>query len=216
MTGPKKKNSLVGNILIGLFFIAAGIFPMLATFNIGPLGIRDINGPAWLGLAAGGIFVAAGCIVLFGESAPAVKKSLGLLIIFGLTAIVNWIAFGLGDRVCSGSFSLFGFFSESSYTDLACRIPFGIAALIMNGILFYSVIALLQEISGGPPQLAGLLKLAQWVVLISLAPILVPFLLVLIGRGALDAVRIRIKTGSWPRNETFIKKREEKKIPPAS
>lgn len=35
-----------GRLWLGLAFVAFGIVPMLATFDIGPLGTKDINGPA--------------------------------------------------------------------------------------------------------------------------------------------------------------------------
>lgn len=206
----QRKYSKFGNIIIGLFFIAAGLFPTLATFNIGPLGVRDINGPSWLGLASGGIFVAAGFIVMVGKSAPILRSFLGFFIVLGLTSISNWIAFGLGERVCSGSVSFFGLLSQGMHTDLACRIPFGFGAIIMDGFLFYSAVALLHQMIGDSPPINALLKLAQWVVLITLAPILIPFLLVLAGRSTFAAIRIRLKTGSWPRNESFIQKRLKK------
>lgn len=47
---------------IGLVFVASGLFPMLAAFDIGPLSQEDINGPPWLGLAAGDVFAAAGAV----------------------------------------------------------------------------------------------------------------------------------------------------------
>jgi hypothetical protein len=43
-------------VVFGLLFVGVGIFPMLASFDIGPLRSTDINGPPWLGLVAGGVF----------------------------------------------------------------------------------------------------------------------------------------------------------------
>jgi hypothetical protein len=42
------------------------------------------------------------------------------------------------------------------------------------------------------------------VLLLSLAPILVPMFLFLIGKIAFEAFREYRKTGRWPRNEEFI------------
>ena len=57
-------------LLVGLVFLAAGILPMLAAFDIGPLGREDINGPPWLGFVAGGIFSTAGLAVMAGPRSP--------------------------------------------------------------------------------------------------------------------------------------------------
>jgi hypothetical protein len=49
-------------LVVGLVFVASGIFPMLAAFDIGPLRQEDISGPPWLGFVAGGVFTAAGAV----------------------------------------------------------------------------------------------------------------------------------------------------------
>jgi len=207
----KDKHSRISNLVFGLIFVGFGIFPLLASFNIGPLGAGDINGPPWLGIAAGGVFVAAGLAVMLGESWPLLKNLLVILVIAGLSALGNWIAFGVGERVCTGTSFLTGFGSSGQYSDLACRIPFGLGAVITDAFLFFALVQLLQKVLGGPPKLARLLKIAEWLVLISLAPFLLLLLVFLVGRGGFEAVRTRLQTGVWPRNVEFIRRRQQKK-----
>ncbi|MCX7146713.1 MAG: hypothetical protein NT042_11045 [Sulfuritalea sp.] len=93
-------------LLVGLVFVASGMFPMLAAFDIGPLRQEDINGPPWLGFAAGGVFTAAGLAVMAGPRSSLATSLFGLLSLAGLAMLGNWIAFGAGERACSGSISL--------------------------------------------------------------------------------------------------------------
>ena len=214
MSGTGKTLSWRGRVAAGLFCIAMGIFPMLATFNIGPLGTGDINGPAWLGAASGGIFVAAGLAVLAGQQRVLLNAVLSLLILALLAAIANWIAFGVGERVCSGSVM---FLWQNDWNDMACRIPFGIGAVMMDGVVVMVLVVILQKAFGGPPRLAGLRTFAENLLLVCLTPVLVPLLLFLFARIGIDVVKTRLSTGQWPRNEEFaarMKRRKQGKQPP--
>ena len=221
MTMSDKNNNLTsgGRIVFGLIFILFGIFPMLATFDIGPLGVKDINGPPWLGFSAGGVFIAGGLAIMLPK--PPFPQLMGFLIIAGLAAIGNWIAFGVGERVCSSNLDLFGFIDNNEHSGLACRIPFGLGAVIMDAILIYIAVSTLQKMLGGPPKLQRTRKVAEWAIWISLTPILFPLILFLLARAGIDALKTRIQTGAWPRNQEFIdrqkrtgllKSRFEKKI----
>jgi len=191
-------------LLIGLLLIAGGTVPILAAFDVGPLGPEDINGPPWLGAAAGSTFVAAGLALIAGPQAPLLNGLFGTLALAGLAVLGNWIAFGAGERACSGSVSLPWLWTGGDLAGLACRIPFGLGALITDAFLCWMIVSLLQKALGGPPRLARLLKAAEWLILLSLAPILLPLLLFLVAGAALGAIRTRIATGAWPRNEAFI------------
>lgn len=205
----EKELTIGGQILFGVTFILFGIFPLLAAFDIGPLGVRDINGPPWLGFVAGGIFVAAGFAIMFRHK-PFISQLMGFLIIAGLAAIGNWIAFGVGERVCSGNFDLFGFINESEHSGLACRIPFGFGAVIMDAILLHISVSSLQKILGGPPKLQRICKVTEWGIWLSLSPILLPMVLFLIARSAFEAIKGKIETGDWPRNKSFIDRQKRK------
>ncbi|MCK9387763.1 MAG: hypothetical protein M0Q22_05135 [Sulfuritalea sp.] len=197
-------------LLVGLVFVAAGILPMLAAFGIGPLGPEDINGPPWLGFVAGGIFAAAGLAVIAGPQSPLANGVFAVLTLAGLAAIGNWIAFGVGERVCSGSISLPWRWGESDFSGLGCRIPFGLGALITDAFLCYMIVSLLQKALGGPPRLARLLKAAEWLIVASLAPFILLLLVMAVSSAAAGAVKTRWTTGAWPKNEAFIARQKAK------
>lgn len=91
-----QKISLPGRILIrliGLFFVVIGIFPLLATFGIGPIPQDEINGPPWLVFTFGGMFITAGLSVVVGQSAPLVNAVLVILTFAALVAIGCWTLF---------------------------------------------------------------------------------------------------------------------------
>jgi len=68
----------------------------------------------------------------------------------------------------------------------------------------------LQQAFGGPPRLARLVKAAEWLILASLVPILLPLLVFGLAAGALGALKTRIVSGAWPRNEEFIARQKAK------
>lgn len=198
------------NILVGLLCVVIGIFPLLATFDIGPLNHNDINGPPWLGFASGGIFVAAGLAVMVGQSAPLVNGVLAILALAGLAAIGNWIAFGVGERACSGGVSLAWLWSGGQLSDMACRVPFGLGAIVVDGFLCVASVSLLQKALGGPPRLAKLLRISEIVMALTLAPLLLLLLIIMFVQGGIGAIRTRVATGAWPRNEEFIARQKAK------
>lgn len=205
-----KKKTPPGHILVGLLTVAMGVFPLLATFDIGPLNHNDIKGPAWLGFASGGVFIAGGLAVMLGQSAPFVTGVLSLLALAGLASIGNWIAFGFGERACSGSFSLGWLGVGDQFSGWACRAPFGMGAMLVNGFLLLASVILLQKALGGPPKLAKLKRGAEIVVVISFAPLLLIGFSILILKVGSEAIMTRVKTGAWPRNEEFIARQKEK------
>jgi hypothetical protein len=191
-------------LLVGLLCAAAGVLPMLGAFDVGPLGPEDINGPPWLGFAAGGVFFAAGLAVSVGPRWPLTNAVLGILALAGLAAIGNWVAFGAGERACSGSLSLAWTWSGSELSGLGCRIPFGLGAVITDAFLCYLIVATLQKALGGPPRLARLRKGAEWLMVASLAPLLLLLFVMAAVQGGAAAIKTRWTSGAWPRNEEFI------------
>lgn len=210
--GASQQTPVAGRILAGLVFVAMGLFPLLATFDIGPLDHNDINGPAWLGFASGGIFVTAGLALMVGESSPLLNGLLALLSTAGLAAISNWIAFGAGERVCSGSVSVGWFWSDAQISDLSCRIPFGMGALFIDGFLFVFSVFYLQKALGGPPKLAKLRRASEIFLVVSLAPLLLTLAIIMVVQAGGGAIRARLTTGKWPRNEEFIARQKAKEL----
>jgi hypothetical protein len=197
-----------GRLFFGLCFVGMGIAPVLATFDLGPLGTADINGPPWLGLVACGVFVVAGLAVIIGPGKPVLNGLLAFLVLAGLAALGNWIAFGVGERVCTGSVM---FWADKQTAGLGCRIPFGIGAVIGNATALLALIVSLQHALGGPPKLAGPRRVAENLLFLTLTPIVLPMLLFLFGRVAIGVLKSRRGTGKWPRNERFIAQMHERK-----
>lgn len=208
-----KPLSPAGRLLAGLASGLAGLFPFLAAFDIGPLGPEDINGPPWLAAVAGAIFMLAGVGVALGERMRehVLSHILALALVACFAAISNWIAFGPGLRECSGGVS--GFFFASSYDlgNIGCRAAFGIGAGIVNGMLIWILAGVMRKLTG-PGTLPDLIeKLGKAILLLSLLPILLPIVLVLVGKSLFGAWRDYRKTGKWPRNEAFIARMKKQK-----
>lgn len=196
----------MGRRVLGLAFVAAGVLPILAAFDIGPLRREDINGPPWLAIAAGGIFVLAGIAGMIGgerRDHPVSYLIVGV-IVAAFAAIADWIAFGPGTRQCSFGFSTWFFASRGAAADFECRAAFGLGALIMNGLLVYMLAGAARRFAGPGPVTDRLDKFGGNVLLLSLLPILLPLLVFGIGTSFVAALRERLKTGQWPRNEAFI------------
>ena len=200
--------SATGRFWFGLVFFLLGLMPMLGALDIGPLTQADINGPPWLGFVAGGVFSLAGITVWVGSKRPLISAVLGLMLICGLAAIGNWIAFGIGPRVCSGSIA---FLWQGDLNNLGCRIPFGYGAIITNGIALLVLVNILQKAAGGPPRLGTLCKWTEHLFLLLLAPILLPLVLFLVLGVGFSVIKTRLSTGHWPRNEAFIKRMKARK-----
>lgn len=199
--------SRASRVLSALLAVVAGLIPALAAFDIGPLQAADINGPPWLGLAAGSVFIAGGMAMLAGAAIPALQAILGVLALAGMAAIFNWIAFGAGERACSGAVGFLWLAADSAYAGLACRIPFGLGAAIIDAVLILGVVALLQQALGGAPQLARTIKAAQGLLLLALAPLLLLVLVLAVLPVALGVVWQHLRSGHWPRNAAFIRRR---------
>jgi hypothetical protein len=97
-----------------------------------------MNAPRWVVFLAGSLFFTCGMWVLLhafvSEAvATAFGGVVGLTLYLGIAAIVNWIAFGGGDRNdCSGGISGFGFSFSRSVAEIECRAAFGYGALLLD------------------------------------------------------------------------------------
>lgn len=208
----------VARIGFGLLCVACGLPPALAAFDLGPLHSADINGPPWLGLVAGGVFILAGLALILGDgkrqSANGPRALLFVGTIYGcFAAIANWIAFGPGPRACSVSFAGF-FFDGPLAGELSCRIGFGIGAVMLNGCLLLMAGAVLEKVRGPGWLARGMNRLGLLLLGLALAPILLLPLLWLLGRGLFDGYRAYRATGAWPRNESFIARKKARRTTP--
>jgi hypothetical protein len=184
--------------------IAAGIMPMLAAFDVGMLTHADINGPPWLGVVSGGVFLLAGLMILCAPLPEVLNGLLSAVLITGLASLGGWVAFGTGMRACSSNISLPFLTGSGQFSNLACRIPFGIGAIICSATVCLIVATTLQKAAGGKPHLARLVRATEWLMLTSLLPILLPLLIFGIASILPGVLWTRLKTGAWPRNEAFI------------
>ena len=205
----------VARIGFGLLCVACGLPPALAAFDLGPLHSADINGPPWLGLVAGGVFILAGLALILGDgkrqSANGPRALLFVGTIYGcFAAIANWIAFGPGPRACSVSFAGF-FFDGPLAGELSCRIGFGIGAVMLNGCLLLMAGAALEKTLGAGWTARAMNFLGLALLGLALAPILLLPLLWLLARGLVAGYAEYRRTGTWPRNENFIARRKARR-----
>ena len=142
-------------IACGLLTAALGLLPILVAFGVITPDQKpgQENAPAWVIGSAGLIFVFGGVAVimqgLFGNGDPngelpkttpewlrAIYMLFPLAIIIGLGAVASWVAFGSGDRHCTGSASFVGSFAVG---DTFCRTVFGFGATLVWIILIIVV-----------------------------------------------------------------------------
>lgn len=194
-------------IAVGLFCIANGLMPVLASFDLGPLDRSAINGPPWLGFLAGAVFIAAGVGVMLGERLRPGPLSHGLfaLVLGAFAAMASWIAFGPGPRECA--IAVAGFlFSSGWANEIACRGGFGIGALLLDGFILVVIARAVGALAGASALAAAIDKLGGALILLALAPIFLPMLLVGIAKIFVEGFATWRATGRWPRNEAFIQR----------
>lgn len=149
-----------GLLAIGMIASAGGLYLALSGVGLAPLPSR-LNGPNWLALAAGLVFVAAGLSVLvrgwlavpdnqsnLPADAPvalvAVQWLAAFTITAGLASIGTWIAFGAGPREFTMSLPLTG-----STGEMIGRIAFGFGAIVTWLMAAGVAYAGLNKIFGG-------------------------------------------------------------------
>jgi hypothetical protein len=202
-----------GRIALAMVLVAAGVLPLLAALDVGPLHLGDIHGPPWLGAAAGGVFILGGVAVLAGDRMHDHPLSyvLNFAIVACMAAIGNWIAFGPGPRECTSTVT--GWFGSSSRTagEVECRVAFGMGAVMMDGMLVHVLGTALARVLG-PGDWAGRVeKCGKGVMLAAISPLLLLLLLYLLIVSVGGAALEYLKTGRWPRNEEFIARMRRRK-----
>ena len=199
-------------VLLGLLGMAGGAVPMLAAFNLGPLDSGAINGPPWLGFLAGAVFVAAGIALLLGERLRhgALSHGLMALILGAFAAIGSWVAFGPGPRACTIAFE--GFLFDTAWSnEIVCRVGFGIGAVMVDGLVLVTLAAALRALLGPGALPRAIETLGIALILIALAPILLPTFVFGLGKILLEGFATWRATGRWPRNENFIRRMKAKR-----
>jgi hypothetical protein len=142
------------------------------------------------------MFVGAGLWLPFRHSPGGTRAGqlLGGLVFFVLLIIGNWIAFGPGERECESSISLPFLELEDDNAGLACRMPFGWGAVLMNGIVIVMIGRTLLKHLGASWWASAIEKVGRAVVLIMLSPLVVVVLIAAFasgGKSALDKVWVK-------------------------
>lgn len=181
--------------MIGGLFGGVGLFIM----GLSVADAASVNGPWWLGFAAGVAFAAAGLSV--GTQGTPVGRWVGPLAVAGIfvafAAIGNWIAFGPGPRACTGGVSLLFFSGSRSAGEMECRVAFGIGAVVLNGGLVMGVLVGVGKLVGGPVWPERLKKAGESVFMVTLLPLLLPLLLLTIATGFGKEARDRVMARLW-------------------
>lgn len=118
--------------MLGLMVMACGVAPVLGALEIIPYPLTS-GTPAWVGVAAGGIFILGGAAVInryaFGGGENA-GRVLALAILASFAAIGAWIGFAPGHREFSTSISLPFWNSDGQGNVDVGRAAFGLGAII--------------------------------------------------------------------------------------
>jgi hypothetical protein len=135
-------------IAFGLLFMAAGVPPILAALDMLPLPLTR-GTPAWVGVAAGLLFMLGGAAIINGYAIAGgagpdgdlppgtsfgvrlVQYLLGLTICGLFTAIAGWIAFGKGERHFSMSIGLPFLTRHGFASEWMGRAAFGLGAILV-------------------------------------------------------------------------------------
>ncbi len=199
---------------IALACLAAGIFPILAAFDIGPLNRSDIHGPPWIGVVAGAIFCMGGLSILLagGQRFGGVIPLLGILIVAGFAALGNWVAFGAGSRTdCSGGFSMAFFSSSGAASEIECRVAFGIGAVMLDGMLLWGLGHTLVKAYGARAPFTWVEKAGKGLLVLTMMPFILLMAAFALASSVIAALREWRSTGRWPRNEAFRLRKRTKK-----
>lgn len=179
---------------------AAGVIPILAALDLGPIRLGDDDGPAWAVGLAGALFWLFGAAVLLGDSPLQRRIAFATVVVMflGFAALGNWAAFGPGTRACSGGISAWFFAWNSVVPELECRIAFGLGACMGNGLVVWGLGSGLNRFMRPHPLFTWLEKTGRGLFLLALAPIVALIVLLIFGRELFAAVRRYRKDGQWP------------------
>lgn len=147
-----------GAVAVGACCVACGLYPVL--IGLGVIHIPLDPGVArWVPIAAGAMFILAGCAVINGYavmggvqpngaippdapfSAQVAQYILGVSIIGLMFAIFAWVAFGAGERHFSSTVSMPGLAAGHRGSDRGGRIAFGVGAALIGLFFVVSVVS---------------------------------------------------------------------------
>ena len=136
MNGPPKPANAAlsrpASILMGLAFVAMGLYPLAIGLGLASAREGSMNAPLWVVALAGACFVLVGTALAVPQDDARLRGVLVGLMVTALGAIFDWVAFGPGERRFSGAISLAGGAMRSASDETTGRIAFGAAALILD------------------------------------------------------------------------------------
>lgn len=184
------KLSSRARVVMGFLFVLGGIYPILAALNVPGLN-EGKNAPDWVVALAGVLFMFGGAAIWAQGTAAEkmVSNVAGIAILCGLAAIANWIAFGAGERACSGGFSLWFFSGEREAGQWECRAAFGIGAAMLDAIILLAFAGLLKSAFGPRLWIRLLEKLAWGMVLVALSPFILLLIIFAFAKSGTEAAR---------------------------
>ena len=126
------------NLFAGMLFVACGLSTMAGVF----LHPERVNGPVWLGHAAGGAFVLAGVAIFCQERGHrGAFNWLVLGVLLSLFSIGAWVALGPGARVCGVNF----LGVSSSAGGFVCRGAFGVGAASVGAMALWQLVRIMRR-----------------------------------------------------------------------
>lgn len=159
-----------GRLLVSGLFCGVGLLVMgMSAWDPG-----SVNGPWWLGFAAGAVFACGGLAV--GTQGTPVERWVGPAavggILVGFAVLGNWIAFGPGPRACTGGVSILVFGASGSAGEVECRAAFGVGAVFINGLLLTFALQGAARAAGSGAAARRLEKAGEAILLLALSPLL--------------------------------------------
>ena len=190
-------------LLCAVFCIAAGIVPMLDALDVFPGSASRMSAPRWVVLLVSSLFIMAGFYVLLlalagAAGARAFGMVLGLAMFIGLAAVAHWVAFGDGERACSGGVSAGGMGVSGPVPDWECRAAFGYGALLMDFLFLRGTAWWIAQ--GRPRQRPVLIleKVSEWGMGLMLLPLVLLVWLLTSGKDRAAALIGRLRSRDSP------------------
>lgn len=139
-----------GMIWFGLFSMSMGLIPILSAADIILTDESSFNAPRWVVSLAGFVFISAGIsVTLMDPIFDAIREKwwftylnhLGWYgVLLCMVIILNWVAFGPGERQFSGGISIpFITIWTDRASEWSGRVVFALSALLMDIILLWGV-----------------------------------------------------------------------------
>jgi hypothetical protein len=144
-------------VVLGAICVAAGLLIVLVAADVIPTDPARFRAPRWVVSAAGLMFVVAG-VTLAAFSAPGAPEGagettwrsmlLGGTIVGLMAAILNWIAFGPGERRFGGTVAVPFVAVSGPAPEWSGRAVFGIGAVLVDLFLVWMIARGLRALLG--------------------------------------------------------------------